>query len=233
LNDRTILRNTDIETARQRVRQVIDHLTVDGTAVARLDGSSHKIFPVATSPEEGEALRAWVTRERATYTIEIGLGYGISTLHICEGLVENANVDASHVAIDPYQETRFANCALQFLDDAGVRSLVEHYPEDSQVVLPRLLSTSRHFDLAFVDGNHRFDGVFVDLAYLRRLLRPGGIVFIDDYQLPSVTKSVSYFVTNLGWKLEDSSFANDQHHWAVLRTGVQADTRSFDHFIEF
>jgi hypothetical protein len=34
---------------------------------------------------EGEALREWVVRERATRTIEIGLGYGISALFICEG----------------------------------------------------------------------------------------------------------------------------------------------------
>jgi len=31
-----------------------------------------------------------------------------------------------------------------------------------------------------VDGNHRFDAVFVDLYYLGRLLRPGGVMFLDD-----------------------------------------------------
>ena len=30
------------------------------------------------------------------------------------------------------------------------------------MVLPRLLGEERRFDLALVDGNHRFDGVFLD-----------------------------------------------------------------------
>lgn len=188
---------------------------------------------MAASPEEGEALRGWVTSEAASHTIEIGLGYGMSTLYICQGLLMTANAEALHVAIDPHQATRFANCAFQFLDDAGVREIVEHHAEESQVVLPRFLSDGRRFDLAFIDGNHRFDGVFLDLVYLGRLIRPGGIVFVDDYQLPSVTKAVSFCITNLGWTVEELSTADGHHHWAVLRTRTQADKRSFDEFAEF
>lgn len=44
-----------------------------------------------------------------------------------------------------------------------VRDLVEFHAEESQIVLPRLLAEARRFDLAFVDGNHRFEGVFLDL----------------------------------------------------------------------
>jgi hypothetical protein len=52
--------------------------------------------------------------------------------------------------------------------------LVEFHSEESQIALPRFLTERRSFDLAFVDGDHRFDGVFVDLCYLGRLLRSGG-----------------------------------------------------------
>ena len=34
---------------------------------------------VSVPPAEAEALRGWVERERATRTIEIGLGYGVSS----------------------------------------------------------------------------------------------------------------------------------------------------------
>jgi len=142
-------------------------------------------------------------------------------------------VGAHHVAIDPYQTTRFADCGLQFLDDAGVVELVEFYLEESQAVLPKLLSEGRSFDLAFVDGNHRFDGVFVDLTYLKRLVRPAGIVFLDDYQLPGVARAASFFLTNLGWTLEEVSPADGLHQWAVLRTSVLPDTRPFDYYIDF
>jgi|SRR5215207_286761 len=158
----------------RQVRGVIDSLVREGKAVARSNGSVHGLFPVAASAAEGEALRKWVTDEGATRTIEVGLGYGISALFICEGLLANGAADAQHVVIDPHQATRFANCGLQFLDDAGVSDMVEFHAGESQIVLPTLLFEDRHFDLAFVDGNHRFDGVFVDLVYLGRLVSAGG-----------------------------------------------------------
>jgi predicted O-methyltransferase YrrM len=216
-----------------RVRQVIGRLVGDGTAVARSDGSVHTLFPVAIGPAEGAAIRSWVVRERAARTIEVGLGYGISALFVCEGLLANGAPDARHVVIDPHQDTRFAGCGLQFLNEAGIAGLVEHHGEESQITLPRLVSEGRRFDLAVVDGNHRFDAVFVDLFYLGRLLRPGAIAFVDDYHLPGVARAASFFVTNLGWSLEEVSTAEDRHHWAVLRTSAKPDSRPFDCFTDF
>jgi predicted O-methyltransferase YrrM len=155
------------------VQQVIERLVRDGTVAARSDGTVHRLFPVAVDAAEGEALREWVSRERATRTIEIGLGYGISALFVCEGLLSTGDPAASHVVLDPHQATRFGNCGLQVLEEAGVTSLVEHHAEESQIALPRFLSEGRRFDLAFVDGNHRCDGVFLDLVYLGHLHHPG------------------------------------------------------------
>ena len=100
-------------------------------------------------------------------------------------------------------------------------------------MLPRLLAEPGRYDLAFVDGNHRFDRVFVDLVYLGRLVRPGGIVFLDDYQLPGIARAASFFVANLNWALEDVSEPDDTHRWAVLRTTTEPDTRSFDDYVDF
>jgi predicted O-methyltransferase YrrM len=219
--------------ALRQVREVITRLVRDGTAVARSDGTVHTLFPVAASAAEGEALQNWVTRVGASRTIEVGLGYGISALFVCEGLLRNGDATARHVVIDPYQLTRFGNCGLQFLDEAGVTEVVEYRAEESQVVLPRFLSEGRSFDLAFVDGNHRFDGVFLDLVYLGRLLHPGGVVFVDDYQLAAVARAVSFCVTNLGWTSEEVSAGDDLHQWAVLRTSDVRDTRPFDYHVDF
>ena len=219
--------------ALRRVRGVIERLVRDGTAVARSDGTLHSLFPVAVYAAEGEALREWVLREGATKTIEIGLGYGISALHVCEGLLGSADPEARHVALDPYQATRFADLGLQFLEEAGVTEMVEHHAEASEIALPRFLGEARNFHLAFVDGNHRFDGVFLDLVFLGRLVLPGGIVFVDDYQLPAVARATSFFLTNLGWKLEEVSAADELHQWAVLRTSAVPDTRPFDYYVDF
>ena len=172
-------------------------------------------------------------REGATQTIEVGLGYGISALHICEGLLGNTGPTARHVVIDPYQVTKFSDLGLQFLDEAEVREMVEHHAEESKIVLPRLLDKARSFDLAFIDGNHRFDGVFVDLFYLGRLVRKRGIVFLDDYQLPGVARAAAFFASNPGWTMEEVSPPDDLHQWAVLRASKAPDTRPFDHFVDF
>jgi predicted O-methyltransferase YrrM len=76
------------------------------------------------------------------------------------------------------------------LREAGVASLVEHHDEISQLALPAFLREGRRFDLAFVDGNHRFDAVFLDLFYLRRLLPRGGVILLGDYVLPGVRRAV-------------------------------------------
>jgi predicted O-methyltransferase YrrM len=188
----------------------------------------------AESAAESEALRGWVAREGATRTVEVGLGYGVPALHACEVLLENADPTAArHVAVEPHQAPRFSGCGLQSLEEAGVAGMVAHRAEESRIALPRFLEESRGFDLAFVDGDHRFEGVFVDLSYLGRLVRPGGMVFLDDYQLPAVERVASFFLRNLDRELEELSEWDDLHRWAVLRTSTTPDTRHFDYYVDF
>jgi len=217
----------------EQLRQVIERLVTGSTIVSALDGSVHDIFPVAVDQSEGEALRDCVIRNSAVHTIEVGLGYAVSTLYICQGLLGAGGSDPRHVVVDPHQEVRFRNCGLQVLAEAGVAELIDHFADESQVVLPRLLGEGRRFDLAFVDGNHRFDFVFVDLFYLGRLLRPGGVVFVDDCQLPGITRAMAFFMRNVGWTMELESSDHEGHHWAVLRTNEAPDSRPFTHFVDF
>ena len=133
----------------ERVREVRERLAAAGTVVAREDGVSRELFPVAIGVEEGLALRDWVHREGALRTLETGLGYAFSTLFILEGLLANG-VGGRHVAADPYQlsglpmhKTTYVGVGLQTLEEAGVRDLVEFYEEESQILLPRLLAEGR------------------------------------------------------------------------------------------
>jgi predicted O-methyltransferase YrrM len=204
----------------ERLRQVRERLAMD------------ELAPVAIGPEEGASLREWVCRERARQTLETGLGFAVSTLFVCEGLLAHGG-EVSHVAIDPCLPDSHVEEGLRTLEEAGVRELVEFHAEGSEVVLPRLLVEGRSFDLAFIDGNHRFEGVFLDLVYCGRLLRPGGIVFADDVQLPAVRRAVGFFIANLHWTAEDEG-REGEHEWLVLRTGPHdAYRRPFDDFAEF
>jgi len=219
-----------IEPSAERVRAVREQL------LQRKPG----VFPVAIGPVEGAALRDWVVREGAQTTLEAGLAWAVGTLFVLDGLL-TVGASVRHVAADPWQfrglqshRTRFEGAGLAVLEEAGVRDLVEFHEEESQIVFPRLLSEGREFDLVFLDANHRFEGVFVDLFYAGRLLRDGGIVFVDDVQLPGVRRAVDFFVANLGWTVEDGGAEGAEHEWAIVRTGLRdAYLRPYFEFVEF
>lgn len=217
----------------ERIRAVIASLDRDGSAPVDTGAAKLDFRTVTITTSEGEAIRRWVVSEGATHTLEVGLAFGFSALYICEGLLLNEHPDARHVVLDPHQTSAYAGCGLQILESAGVMPLAEFHGESSQLALPQFLKEGRQFDLAFVDGNHRFDAVFVDLYYLGHLVRKGGEIILDDYQLPGIRRAAAFFVNNLGWTVEEISPLDAEHCWAVLRTSEEEDRRDFRTFVEF
>ena len=223
----------------ERVRTVRERLMASGTVVAP-DGGVREIFPVAIGRREGAALRDLVIEAGALRTFETGLGFAVSTLCICEGLLVNGP-GATHVAMDPFQMkhaptsgTTYAGIGLRTLEEAAVRSLVEFHGQESQIVLPRLLEQGRTFDLAFIDGSHRFEAVFLDLVYAARLMPDGALVFVDDTQILSVRRAMEFCIDNLGWAIDGVGSEGDDHAWTVLRTGPDLRlVRSFTDFADF
>jgi hypothetical protein len=224
----------------ERVREVRERLLEAGTVVARADGRARALSPVAIGREEGLALHQWVRKERALRTLETGLGFAISTLFICEALLENGS-DGRHVATDPYQfgslpthRTTYAGVGLQILEEAGARDLVEFYPEESQIeschdCSPRAGSSTSRSSMGTTASRACSSISSTRLGSSRR----GGIVFVDDAQLPGVRRAVDFCVANLGWVTEDRG-EEDRHRWLVLRTG-QRDVFSRDiaEFVDF
>ena len=216
----------------QKLRSVIESTLNSGEIIAQSDQSRNEISPIAINRAQGEMLRDWVIKEQPESTIEVGFAWGISTLYICEGHLTNGG-ERSHIALDPFQTTRFKSCGLKLLGDAEISNMVQYFEEESQLALPRFVEEGRQFDFAFVDGSHLFDRVFLDLIYLGRLLRPGGVIFADDYQGQAVEKAVSFCLTNLGWTMEEIGPAEEESQWAVLRTARETRPRGFPHFVEF
>jgi hypothetical protein len=45
-----------------------------------------------------------------------------------------------------------------------------------------------------------FHNVFVDLGFLRDIVRPGGLIVLDDCGWPSVATAARYFELNTSWR---------------------------------
>lgn len=174
-------------------------------SVPASDGTAMSLAPHTIDRAAGEALRDLAIAEGAERTIEVGLALGLSALYLCRAVSERAG---RHVAVDPFQQESWGGAGLRTLRDAGAEQIVEVIEEESQLALPGLVAQGREFDFAFIDGDHRFEGVFLDIYYMTRLVRPGGLIVVDDLWMPSVRMAVAYVERNLGATLEPDALPN-------------------------
>jgi predicted O-methyltransferase YrrM len=182
----------------EKIRAIRRKLAADGPTRVRSVGDFER---VSIPNLDGDVLRDLLIAERANIAIEIGLAYASSALAIAEALVTVGSNHARHVIIDAYQDGFFRS-GWSAIAEADLTSLCLLIEERSQIVLPRLLGEEFLADAAFVDGSHIFHNVFADLFYLRELVRPGGLVILDDCSYPSVATAVRYFEANTGWQME-------------------------------
>ncbi|MBF6560186.1 MAG: class I SAM-dependent methyltransferase [Candidatus Binataceae bacterium] len=188
-------------TGRAQIRAQIEKLYREGM-VHGDDGFSQSLYPTSVTPGRGKFLGDLVRRIKPAATIEVGMGWGLSTLHMLEAMLENGGVRQPHIIMDPYQAKNYHNGARRVLREAGVDGLVEFHQEPSEIFLPKLVEQGRRFDFAFIDGDHRFDGAFVDLVFIHKLLKPGGVMAVDDTELDAVHLACQFAITNWGYTFE-------------------------------
>lgn len=155
---------------------------------------------VALPAADCDILRDVLVADGARVVIEVGLAYGSSALAIGEALCSTGPTNVSHVVIDPFQATAYGNVGWEAVSAAGLAAQTTLIAEPSSIVLARLAGAGFRADAAFVDGSHRFHEVFVDLYFLRKIVRPGGLIILDDAAWPSVATALRYFDLNLGWR---------------------------------
>lgn len=153
---------------------------------------------VSIPHDDGDALRDLLVADGSRSVIEVGLAYGSSALAIGEALLVQPG-PSEHLIVDAYQHL-FHDAGIETIDDAGLGGRCTLLRERSQLALPQLLTAGVVADAAFVDGSHAFHNVFVDLYFLRELVRPGGLIILDDCDWPSVATAVRYFEVNTAWK---------------------------------
>ena len=208
-----------------RIRDARRRLAADGPPRVRADGDFDKVSIPAS---DADVLRDLLLAESPNTVIEIGLAYGSSALAIAEALAATGR-EARHVIIDAYQDS-FDGAGWAAIVGAGLTSTCSLVEERSQLALARLAADGFVADAAFVDGSHIFHNVFVDLFYLRELVRPGGLVILDDCSFPSVATAVRYFEVNTGWQPEPIAWPTRLRAFRLPTTRTEPDFQSFRPF---
>ena len=189
-----------------QVREVRRRLAQDGPP-----RTNHELdFETVAVPEQhSDELRDLMVAEGAEKVVEVGLAYASSALAIGEALATVDRPHPRHIIIDPFQEREFSNAGWDLLCSAGLDSIATLMVAPSSIALPQLLTDGFIADAAFVDGSHRFHEVFVDLYFLRKIVRPGGLIVIDDDWWPSVHTAAQYYERNVGWKVIPDAFPGE------------------------
>jgi predicted O-methyltransferase YrrM len=220
------LGTTPFPRADPEINSLLTEIYRTGTVHAA-DGTEIKFGTGGATPALASELYRLVRAHRLRRTLEVGMGWGLSGLAICQGLRDNGG--GHHVAVDPGQTTIYRSVGLLNLRRAGLGDLVQLFEEKAEFALPDLLRRGEWFDLTFIDGWHLHDYVMLDLFYARQLVRAGGWICLDDTWMPAVSRTVAFALRNLSML----ALVERNDNYCLLRKLNRPDDRAWDHFEEF
>ena len=123
------------------------------------EGKTHEPVPHCIDEYEGRILYELTRQFARPRSIETGMAHGVSSLFFLQAIAEQGG--GSHISVDPYQDY-WSYVGLETVKRSGYGEFHTYYEERSQIQLPRLEAEKLEVDVAFVDGNHRFEFAFVD-----------------------------------------------------------------------
>jgi hypothetical protein len=146
----------------------------------------------------------------------VGAEIGVWKGHGAEVILKNPSVKRVYL-IDPYEKAEeFKECELKpshfEFDTQGEYKLeaidrTKKQSERAWFIFARSTEAAKvideKLDFVYIDGNHLFDYVMLDLIYWTRKVRKGGIVAGDDYAASNkgVGKAVDAYIQAHGYKL--------------------------------
>jgi predicted O-methyltransferase YrrM len=178
------------------------------------------------SIEQGAMLHRLAREHRVQRSLEVGLAYGFSTVWLLDALA--AQAEAVHIAIDPFQKTGWGGIGLAQAARVDFAGRFDWLPEYSIHALSDLIRQQQRFDFIYIDGNHRFDDVMVDFYLADQLMRPGGLIVLDDLWMPSIRTVADFIFHNRAYELVPQPVGNI----AVLLK-QRDDDRDWKHFVRF
>ena len=162
------------------------------------------------SRANAEGLHRAVLQLRPTRVLEVGMAYGIASLAILAAL-EEIGGDGRLLSVDPYQREIWRDGGRKTVERSGLAHRHELIEDFDYLALPRLIEQQRHFDLAYIDGDHSFDYVMLDFFFVDLALEVGGVVGFNDCGWRSVFKVIRFIETHKKYAEIDVGIEPDYH----------------------
>lgn len=176
-------------------------------------------------PASGRVLRAGIELSRPSLAVEVGLAFGVSTLHILDAMASHGG--GRLIGMDPAQhDSTWRGGGLHNVRRAGFQDAFEFYETASQEVLPRLAASGLRIQFGFIDGWHTFDHALVDFFFIDRMLDVGGVVVLDDVGYPGLRRLCHFLVTNRDYVMVDHDPRPPVSTW---RSALKRRTRRLLH----
>jgi predicted O-methyltransferase YrrM len=158
-----------------------------------------KIYPNRSlqSDHSRALLFSLIVMTRPKIVAEIGTLHAGTTEVIARALWQNGE-GVVH-SVDPYGAERCPAIFAQW--PAELRRHVQFHAKSSMDFFSRMVLENKAFDLILIDGNHDYEYVLFDLQMAARLIRPGGIILMDDFEQTGPCRAARLFLQeNPAWK---------------------------------
>ena len=173
-------------------------------------------------PERQKTLRDLIGNYKPQSLIQIGFNMGHSALLICDVIAAMKN--AGQYPNEPVTINVFDLCEHEctvpnfeiLAEEAKKHEIyLNLIPGSSLETVPRFMQSNELlFDFIEIDGCHTFDCLVQDVQNTLPRLKPGGVVYIDDYKSSNVNiPDVDNGVDSLDWN-NFQSFYIDGAFWA-------------------
>src|SRR2546423_1920209 len=110
-----------------------------------------------------------------------------------------AALSRHHTCVTP--DTKSIELITSYMDKVGIsREKVTFLAEPSEIALPKIVMPEK-LDLAFIDGNHAYPIPAIDWHFIDLNLKIGGIIGLDNAEIPSVEEVSVYLEKNKTYRL--------------------------------
>lgn len=146
---------------------------------------------ISIKPSEAEELQKYIEKNNYSRCLETGLAFGRSACYML-----SASTQPTLTSCDPFQEMDYNNLGLKNIKTHNLDGRHTHIKLKSEVALPELMAKNEKYDFIFIDGDHKFDGAFVDFYYAANLLEVGGSLVFHDLWMRALVLVRQYIRKN-------------------------------------